>query len=115
MRILIGILFTICFSQMAFAGTTTICTQGGMERKIEVVYLGADTVPCEVRYTKLGYTQVLWNAQAEEGYCEAKAAEFVEKQRGWGWECVESAPVVSEPSEMAEPTPPLVPEEAGLE
>lgn len=109
MRILIGILFTICFSQMAFAGTATICTQGGMERKIEVVYLGADTVPCEVRYTKFGDTQVLWNAQAEEGYCEAKAAEFVEKLRGWGWECVESAPVVSEPAA------PLVPEEAGLE
>lgn len=106
MRILIGILFTICFSQIALADTSYVCTQGGMERKIEVAYLGTDKVPCEVRYTKNGDTQVLWTAQAEEGYCEAKAAEFVEKQRGWGWECVESAAVMSEPPEMAEPPPP---------
>lgn len=97
MKILLGILFTICFSQVALADTTTICTSGNMERKIEVVYLGADTVPCEVRYTKDGNTEVLWSAQAEEGYCEARAAEFVEKQRGWGWACVESGAEMSEP------------------
>jgi hypothetical protein len=97
MRIFIfSILFAICFCQMALADTTYVCTQGDMERKIEVVYLGEGTVPCEVRYTKNGNTEVLWSAQAEEGYCDAKAAEFVEKQRGWGWECVESKEAVSE-------------------
>ncbi|OEU62691.1 MAG: hypothetical protein BA870_02570 [Desulfuromonadales bacterium C00003094] len=98
MRILIGVLFTICFSQMALANTTYVCTSGNMERKIEVVYLGADTAPCEVRYTKFANTEVLWSAQAEAGYCEARAAEFVEKQRGWGWECVESGADMSEPA-----------------
>lgn len=98
MKILLGVLFVLGFAQMAFANTTYVCTSGDMERRIEVVYLGTDTVPCEVRYTKNGTTEVLWSAQAEEGYCEAKAAEFVEKQRGWGWECLESGADMSEPS-----------------
>jgi hypothetical protein len=104
MRIIISsILAIFCFSQIALAGTTYVCTSGDMERKIEVVYLGAGTVPCEVRYTKNGNTEVLWSAQAEGGYCEAKAAEFVEKQRGWGWECVESTEGVSEPASSEVP------------
>jgi hypothetical protein len=99
MRIIISsILATFCLSQIALANTTYVCTSGEMERRIEVVYLGTDTVPCEVRYTKNGSTEVLWSAQAEEGYCDAKAAEFVEKQRGWGWACAESTEGVSEPS-----------------
>lgn len=108
MRILLGILITLCCSQLALAATGYVCTQGGMERKIEVVYTGAGKVPCEVLYTKDGASQVLWNAQNEEGYCEAKAAEFVEKQRSWGWQCVESA------APMSDPSAPLVPEELGL-
>lgn len=102
MKFLISILFIICFSQVALADTTYVCTQGSMERKIEVFYLETGKVPCEVRYTKGGETQVLWSAQAEEGYCEAKAAEFVEKQKGWGWECIESGVEVSEPAEPGE-------------
>ena len=119
MRVFIAVLFTVCFGQMAFAGTNYVCTQAGMERKIEVVYLAEGKVPCEVRYTKFGDTQVLWSAQAEEGYCEARAAEFVEKQRGWGWECLESGAEMSDPEmgklEMGEPSAPLAPEEQGLE
>jgi|LGOV01.1.fsa_nt_gb hypothetical protein len=114
MRILIGILFTICFSQVALADTTYICTSGNMERKIEVVSLRTGTVPCEVRYTKNGSTEVLWSAQAEEGYCEAKALEFVEKQRGWGWECSESGADMGEPN-MIEPFASDVPEGQRLE
>jgi len=34
---------------------------------------------------------VLWRASSEVGYCEQKAAEFAEKQRGWGWQCVVTA------------------------
>jgi hypothetical protein len=99
MRIfIVSILFAICFCQIALADTAYVCTSGDMERRIEVIYLGAGTVPCEVRYTKNGNTEVLWSAQAEEGYCEAKVSEFVEKQRGWGWECVESTEGMSEPA-----------------
>jgi hypothetical protein len=31
------------------------------------------------------------SAQNEEGYCEEKAKELVEKQLGWGWSCKEAA------------------------
>lgn len=97
MRILLGILFTICFCSMAFADTSYLCTRGGMERTIEVVYLGAGTVPCEVRYTKDGTTEVLWSARFEAGYCDEKAADFVEKQQQWGWDCVVNTAELSEP------------------
>jgi hypothetical protein len=97
MRIFISILITICFSQIALADTTYVCTSGNMERKIEVVYLGAVTVPCEVRYTKEGNTEVLWSAETEEGYCDFKASGFVEKHRSWGWECEEGMNAMSEP------------------
>lgn len=106
MKVFIGILLTLCFSQVALANTSYVCTQGGMERKIEVIYPDTGTVPCEVHYTKHGNTQVLWSAQVEEGYCEAKAIEFVEKLRGWGWECVEGGATVNEPTGMDEPTTP---------
>ena len=29
----------------------------------------------------------MWSATNAAGYCEEKAAAFVEKQQGWGWEC----------------------------
>lgn len=109
MRIFIGILFMLCFCQTAFADTTYVCTQGDVERKIEVVYLGSGTAPCEVRYTKNGNTEVLWSARAEEGYCDARASEFVEKQRSWGWDCVEKT------ADMSEPSSPDMPEGQGLE
>jgi hypothetical protein len=98
MKIFFSILITICFCQVAFADTSYVCTNGGMERKVEVVYLGTEKVPCEVRYTKNGNTEVLWTAQVEEGYCEAKAADFVGKQRGLGWVCEASMPAMSEPA-----------------
>ena len=72
----------------ACADETYTCTHGKQERIISVVYLDqAAKVPCEVQYTKNGVTKTLWNAQNEVGYCERQAEAFVEKQRGWGWDC----------------------------
>lgn len=65
------------------------CKNANLVRKLAINYTteGA-TVPCNVVYTKEdGTTQELWNAQGEAGYCERKADEFAEKQRGWGWDC----------------------------
>ncbi len=97
MKIFISILITICFSQIALADTTYVCTNGGMERVIEVAYLDSGTAPCEVRYTKDGITKILWNAEAEEGYCDFKAENFVEKHRNWGWQCDKSPAAINEP------------------
>ena len=71
----------------ASSGDRTVCSHGNQTRIIEVKYTGEGQIPCEVHYTKETGSQVLWSAQTEGGYCEQKAAEFVEKQRGWGWEC----------------------------
>jgi hypothetical protein len=72
----------------AAADETYTCTYGLNERIISVVYQDQEAkVPCEVRYQKDGVTETLWSAQDEVGYCEEKAKAFVEKQRGWGWNC----------------------------
>ena len=68
------------------------CQYGELSRRVEVHYATpGQTVPCEVRYFKdtedPGNAQTLWNAQAESGYCEARAGEFIEILRGWGWTC----------------------------
>jgi hypothetical protein len=75
----------------AIADETYTCTYGPQERIISVVYQVQEAkAPCEVQYQKEGVTQTLWSAQGEIGYCEEKAKAFVEKQRGWGWNCVDS-------------------------
>lgn len=66
---------------------TTQCTRGDSVRLIEVVYPEGGELPCEVRYSREGEQQVLWRARNEAGYCAEKAAHFVEKQRGWGYQC----------------------------
>jgi len=81
------------FSPLVHAqdGTGYQCSLDEVNRRIEIYYETGDTVPCEVHYFKdtemPGDRQVLWRAQNEEGYCEARAAEFVEKLRGMGWTC----------------------------
>ena len=74
-------------SVMAKDNQSTVCSHGDQIRIIEVVYSGENNVPCSVQYTKEEGTQTLWSAANTEGYCESKAADFVEKQKGWGWSC----------------------------
>ena len=89
----------------AAAQESYVCTQGDLTRRVEIVYETGVTVPCEVHYHKdteaPGEQQVLWRALNEEGYCEARAAEFVAKLGGWGWQCDAAAAPAAEP--MAEP------------
>lgn len=66
------------------------CTLNNAERIIEVSYTVDKAVPCAVNYTKDGATQSLWNYESTEGQCEAKATDFVAKQKSWGWTCTES-------------------------
>ena len=67
------------------------CTQGDLQRRVEIVHEGGNPVPCEVHYYKdsqaQGERQVLWRAMNDSGYCESKAREFIEKLEGWGWSC----------------------------
>lgn len=91
LQILIGTLVLGVASASAQEPSRYVCLNGSIERRIEVIYETGLLVPCEVHYFKEsdadGASQVLWRAQNEEGYCEARAAEFAEKLRGWGWQC----------------------------
>ena len=87
MKLITLLMLIIGTTITAHADEVTICTQGDKERKITIAYTGEGKVPCEVQYTKGDETTTLWAAQNEEGYCEANAESFIEKQRGWGWEC----------------------------
>ena len=67
------------------------CSLDEVTRRVVIFYETGSTVPCEVQYFKdtemPGEREVLWRAQNEEGYCEARAAEFVEMLRGMNWTC----------------------------
>ncbi len=89
----------------AFADVTYTCTHGSQERIITIVYQDqAAKVPCEVTYQKEGGTETLWTAQNQVGYCEEKVSAFLEKQRGWGWDCQEkmAAAGMKQPEPMKE-------------
>lgn len=77
------------------------CTYGDLVRRVEIYTEPGVTVPCEVHYFKdteaPGASEVLWRAQAEAGYCDAKAAELVAKLEGWGWSC--NAPAAAAPAD----------------
>lgn len=78
-------------SAHAIDNQKTVCSHGNQTRVIEVVYTTEDNVPCEVRYSKEEGSKTLWSANNLAGYCEEKAAGFVEKQQGWGWSCEAAA------------------------
>jgi hypothetical protein len=96
------------------------CTLGDLTRRVEVIYETGVTVPCEVHYYKEteapGERQVLWRALNEEGYCEARAAEFISKLSAMGWNCGSSAAAdesgIEEPeTDMPDDTAALAPAE----
>ena len=78
----------------------TLCQHGEQQRKVEVVYPMGTPIPCEVHYTKASGTQVLWKAEGESGFCEAKASALIEKQKGWGWQCEMITPEEPENKEV---------------
>ena len=67
------------------------CTYGDMQRRVEIAHEPGVEVPCSVHYYKdtemPGEQQILWSAQNDPTYCQAKANELVAKLRGWGWDC----------------------------
>ena len=69
------------------------CRHDNDVREVDIMQPESSPVPCEVVYKKLTEgveDQVLWNAQNDGSYCEAKANEFIAKLEGWGWTCVET-------------------------
>lgn len=101
--------------EVALAKSVT-CTMASLERTVELQYQNpGDAVPCEVRYAKptegMG-EEVLWRAEHEAGYCEARFDEFVDKLRGFGWSCSEVASDVAEAGTEDVANEPAAPEAA---
>lgn len=75
--------------------TTYQCRMGNLVRRVEIFYETGVAVPCEVQYFKdteaPGAREVLWRAQNESGYCEARAREFVARLESLGWDCAAGA------------------------
>ncbi len=82
---------------LALGGTAALaadgyeCRRADLVRQVEVQYLNpGQAVPCQVEYRKPSEgvdSQILWNAEREEGYCESKAKEFRSKLESRGWSC----------------------------
>ena len=91
------------------------CSIDEVTRRVEVLSEPGVSVPCEVHYYKdtemPGEDQVLWSAQNEEGYCEARAAEFVAQLEGMGWTCWDAGAGGAE----ADDTTDLAPAEEDIE
>ena len=89
----LGLLFSVAVA--AQDGGLYECTMGSLLRRVEIFYEPGRVVPCEVRYIKEteapGETQVLWNAQTESGYCEARTSEFIARLESLGWQCQATA------------------------
>lgn len=89
--------FAVLIPGLTFGDDTSTyqCTFDGLQRRIEILSEPGVAVPCEVHYYKDKESpdekQVLWRAESEAGYCEAKVDEFIVKLREWGWECVADA------------------------
>ena len=79
------------FAASAQGVTSYSCTYDDMVRRVEILTEPGVPVPCEVHYFKdteaPGQHQVLWSAQNDASYCEAKTSEFVARLEGWGWSC----------------------------
>ncbi|MFT3928910.1 MAG: hypothetical protein QM709_01330 [Spongiibacteraceae bacterium] len=73
---------------VATASQTTLCKAHGQERKIELI---ENDQGCQVNYTKGDESKTLWSS-ARSTYCAPHAAEFIEKQKGWGFECAAAEP-----------------------
>jgi len=86
--ILAATLMTV--AQVSFASE---CKQGKSVRKVDIVYEAeGKKAPCSVKYTKEdGSEKTLYTAKAEEGYCEKKSAEFMDKMKASGWVCESDA------------------------
>ena len=78
------------------------CRHDNNVREIHIVRESSAPVPCSVLYKKLTEgveDQTLWNATSDANYCEEKAKEFVARQEGWGWTCVETISDITEPAD----------------
>jgi hypothetical protein len=69
-----------------------ICGNGEILREISIKRETTNAAPCSVIYDKDiegAGIKVLWSAQNDGSYCDAKADGLAEKLSGLGWACTE--------------------------
>jgi hypothetical protein len=74
----------------AASAESWICEHSTLVREINVERTTADPAPCSVAYNKQSEGQgvkILWSAQHEGSYCDAKANGLADKLQGLGWSC----------------------------
>ena len=90
-RILLSLVAAIPAVAVAHGDHDYRCTSGDAVRRIEVEHADGAPLPCSVNYFKdteaPGSSEELWNATNEDGYCEARAAEFAARLESFGWQC----------------------------
>lgn len=99
------LLSAISLPATAIAADNYSCTLDGLVRRVEIYYEPGREVPCEVHYYKdsevPGERQVPWRAQNEAGYCESRAAAFIEQLKSQGWDCTVTAAGAAAPAAEA--------------
>ena len=114
-KIILTVLSALALPGLSLAqdGNNFKCSNGDLQRRVEIVYETGVTVPCEVHYYKdteaPGERQVLWRALNEEGYCESQTQQFITQLASWGWDCAQSGGAAAgEAEETAMPEEPIV-------
>lgn len=82
------LLIVLFMHAQAWADASTACVNGSQIRVLVLDYaVDGQKLPCQVIYKKGLESEVLWSATGSAGFCEAKLAEFLQKQKAWGWRC----------------------------
>ncbi len=78
------------FLPMTVSASSWVCESGEVLREIAIKRDTDKAAPCSVIYDKEiegQGSQVLWTAQNDGAYCDAKADGLAEKLTGFGWTC----------------------------
>ena len=91
-RAAMALIVTLLAGTQVVQASSWICEHGNLVREIKVERTSNAPAPCEVVYNKDSEGQgssVLWNAQNDGAYCDARADGLAEKLTGHGWTCSE--------------------------
>lgn len=93
----VGIIVTVAMLSLSSIASAEswICEQGDLMREIVVKRESTSPAPCSVVYNKETENQaseILWSAQFDGAYCDARADGLADKLAGYGWTCTEFHP-----------------------
>jgi hypothetical protein len=83
-------LVTLLAGTQVAQANSWICEHGTLVREIKVERASNAPAPCQVVYNKDSEGQgssVLWSAENDGAYCDAKADGLADKLKGYGWTC----------------------------